>query len=121
MQRRMCFLAVGALLIASPAHADSIALDIAKASIAYAFPDKTTLDIQLTPAGTTDFAAFTEKHVGKLVDLKVEGKVVMSPKLAEPITGGRITVSGQFAPGKLEAIARKISAGAVSVNVETRD
>lgn len=121
MLKRSCFLAVAALLMANPALADSIALDIAKASIAYAFPNKTTLDIQLTPAGTSDFAAFTEKHVGKLVDLKVEGKVVMSPKLVEPITGGRITVSGQFAPGKLEAIAKKISAGAAAVNVETRD
>ena len=121
MPRRVYVLTAVALLIGNPAQADSLALDIAKASIAYGFPDKTTLDIQLTETGASDFAAFTQKHVGELVDLKVDGKVVMSPKLVEPITAGRITVSGQFAPGKLEAIARKIAAGAAAVNVETRD
>ncbi len=108
-------------LASGPAAAEILPLDVAKANITYSFPDNTMLDLELTPTGGEAFAAFTEKHVGETIDLKVDGKVVISPKLVEPITTGHISVSGKFAPGRLESIAKKISAGTATIDVETQN
>jgi preprotein translocase subunit SecD len=103
-------LAVAAALAAfahGAAAAEILPLDVEKATVTYGFPDQTALDLQLTPHGGEAFATFTERHVGKTVDLVIDGKVMMSPRLVEPITGGRIAVSGKFAPGRLEAIVAR--------------
>ena len=109
-----------ALFTSGQAVADILPLDVEKATVTYGFPDQSALDLQLTPQGGEAFAAFTERHVGKTVDLVIDGKVMISPRLVEPIIGGRIVVSGKFAPGRLEAIARRISAGSATVDVVTR-
>lgn len=106
---------------AGQAAAEILPLDVAEATVTYSFPDKSALDLQLTPEGGEAFAGFTERHVGETVDLVIDGKVMISPRLVEPITDGRIVVSGKFAPGRLEAIARRISAGSATVDVVTRD
>jgi preprotein translocase subunit SecD len=124
MENLLRLVALTALLGAATlgrAAAEILPLDVAKATVTYSFPNQSALDLQLTPAGGEAFAAFTQRHVGKTIDLVIDGKVVISPRLAEPITGGRITVSGAFAPGRLEGIARKISAGTATVDVATRD
>ncbi len=109
------------VLAAGNAFAEILPLEVEKATVTYGFPDQSALDLQLTPQGGEAFAAFTERHVGKTVDLVIDGKVMISPRLAEPIAGGRIVVSGKFAPGRLEAIARRIAAGSATVDVQTRD
>lgn len=113
--------AVLAVLAAGQAAAETLPLEVEKATVTYGFPDQSALDLQLTPLGGEAFAAFTERHVGKTVDLVIDGKVMISPRLVEPIAGGRIVVSGKFAPGRLEGIARRIAAGSATVDVVTRD
>jgi preprotein translocase subunit SecD len=115
------FAAALTVLVATQASAEVLPLDVEKATVTYGFPDQSALDLQLTPQGGEAFAGFTERHIGKTVDLVIDGKVMISPRLVEPITGGRIVVSGKFAPGRLEAIARRISAGSATVDVVTRD
>ena len=110
-----------ALFTSGRAAAEILPLDVEKATVTYSFPDQSALDLQLTPQGGEAFAGFTERHVGKTVDLVIDGKVMISPRLVEPIIGGRIVVGGKFAPGRLEAIARRISAGSATVDVVTRD
>ena len=63
------------------------------------------MQLELTPQSRDDFAAFTGRHVGETIDLSVDGEVLMSPRLMEPIAGGMIMVSGSFAQGELEKIA----------------
>src|SRR5687767_2108259 len=79
-----------ALSTSSQAVADILPLEVEKATVTYSFPDQSALDLQLTPQGGEAFAGFTERHVGKTVDLVIDGKVMISPRLVEPITGGRI-------------------------------
>ena len=110
-----------AMFAATRAAAEILPLDVEKATVTYSFPDQSALDLQLTPEGGEAFASFTERHVGETVDLVIDGKVMMSPRLVEPISGGRIVVSGKFAPGRLEAIARRIAGGSATVDVVTRD
>ena len=52
--------------------------------------------------------------------LRIDGKVVMSPRLMEPILGGVIMVSGTFEPGQLAEIGKQIIPGGAKVEVEAQ-
>ncbi|UDL90987.1 hypothetical protein LGH82_06800 [Mesorhizobium sp. PAMC28654] len=97
--------------------ADPLTLAMAKAKLVPGTVSGQSLSLELTPESKQAFAAFTTANVGKVVDLSIDGAVVMSPRLMEPITGGEIMVSGTFVPGELERIVEKISSGDVSVTV----
>ena len=79
------------------------------------------MKLDLTPDSRDAFGAFTTKHVGKVVDLKIDGKVVMSPLVREPILGGQLIVSGNFERGELVAIAKRVEAADAQVEAEARD
>lgn len=70
------------------------------------------LAVELTDESRTAFADFTTRHVGKTVELSVEGDVLMAPRIVEPILGGKLNVSGDFLPGDLERIVGRITGGA---------
>lgn len=70
------------------------------------------LALELTDDSRATFADFTTRHVGKIVELSVGGDVLMAPRIVEPILGGKLNVSGNFAAGDLERIAGRITAGA---------
>ncbi len=42
------------------------------------------------------FAEFTANNVGRTVEVRIDGKVVMRPIIREPIKGGSVQVSGGF-------------------------
>jgi len=104
------------------AAAEPLVLSVARASV---MPDKVVagqklLSLELAPASREAFAEFSREHVGDTVDLRVDGDLVASPRLVEPILGGVLVVSGMFKSGELEAIAKRIFAGDARVEVEAR-
>ncbi|TPM41716.1 hypothetical protein [Mesorhizobium sp. B2-3-4] len=109
------------LLVAETAVAEPLRLVVAKAM---AVPDpasgQTMLSLKLTPDSGKAFATFTEANVGRTVDLSIDGAVVTSPRIVEPIRGGEIMVSGAFKPGEVERIAERISAGDANVEVDVK-
>ncbi|UVK53135.1 hypothetical protein DBIPINDM_006597 [Mesorhizobium sp. AR02] len=103
------------------AMAEPLTLGIAKAAvISDPVSGRESLSLKMTLDSAKLFADFTRVNIGKVVDLSIDGAVVMSPRLMEPIIGGEIMVGGTFAPGELERIAEKISSGGVSVTVDAR-
>lgn len=122
MRRFSYFAASVALLMPIAAMAgESLELHVGHASIVADSAGQRAMQLELTSASSSDFAAFTGRHVGATIDLRVDGEVLMSPRLMDPITGGKIMVSGSFARGELEAIAKSVSAAAAKVEVEARD
>jgi preprotein translocase subunit SecD len=109
------------LLCVGVAAAAPLALAVASAKLVRdSTSGQVALSLELTPDGKQAFAAFTTANVGKIVDLSIDGAVVMSPRLMEPIVGGEIMVSGAFAPGELERIAQKIASGKATVAVDAK-
>ena len=78
------------------------------------------LSLKMTPDSAKAFADFTKANVGKVVDLSVDGAVVASPRLVEPILGGEVMLNGTFAAGELQRLAERISAGGAKVTVEVK-
>jgi preprotein translocase subunit SecD len=52
------------------------------------------LDIQLKDSSALKFKKITTKNVGKRFAFIIDNKVVMAPVIRDPITSGRMTVSG---------------------------
>jgi preprotein translocase subunit SecD len=108
------------LLLTGAAFAAPLELGVAKVSVVNDSADQKALSLELTPQSREAFGAFTAEHVGQTIDLRVDGEVVMSPRLMEPITGGKIMVSGTFEPGKLAEIGKRIIPGGAKVEVEVQ-
>ncbi len=53
------------------------------------------------------------------VDVILEGKVLTSPYIQTPITGGSLMISGNFTPEEVETMADRIQAvaGALQVRI----
>ena len=47
-----------------------------------------TVSVTFDAAGQKRFSSFTDSHVGKSFAILVDGKVMMDPMIAEPISGG---------------------------------
>lgn len=109
------------LLACGLAMAKPLTLAIAKADVVHdPAPGQVALNLKLTPGSKQAFAAFTKANVGKTIDLSIDGAVVMSPRLVEPILGGEIMVSGTFAKGELRRLAERISSGSAKVAVDVK-
>ena len=109
------------LLACGLAAAEPLTLVIAKAAVvADAASGQMVLNLKMTPDSATAFAGFTRANVGKVVDLSVDGVVVASPRLVEPILGGEVMLNGTFAAGELQRLADRISAGGAKVTVEAK-
>lgn len=109
------------LLACGFATAEPLTLAIAKAAVVSdAASGQIVLNLKMTPDSAKAFADFTKANVGKVVDLSVDGTVVASPRLVEPILGGEVMLNGTFAAGELQRLAERISAGGVKVTVEVK-
>ena len=49
-----------------------------------------SLCVRLTDKSAAEFAGWTKDHVGKRIDVKVNDKVISSPRLLSPLTGGLV-------------------------------
>ena len=52
------------------------------------------LNIQLKDSSTLKFKEITTKNVGKRFAFVIDNKVIMAPVIRDPVTSGRMTVSG---------------------------
>ncbi len=50
------------------------------------------LSVRLTDEGREKFAAMTRAMVGKKVEFRVNGMIVMAPEIVEPVNGGSFMV-----------------------------
>jgi preprotein translocase subunit SecD len=114
---------IATVLLASgmAALADPLQLSVAKASVVTdRITNQKSLSLELTPESREAFGEFTTAHVGDTIDLRIDGEVVISPRLMEPILGGLIRVSGAFEPGQLVEIGKRIIPGGARVEVEAK-
>ena len=107
------------LMAVAVAMAEPLVLGIVQVNVTPAIPEgQMALSLDLTPESRQAFAEFTTANVGKTVNLSIDETVMMAPRIVEPITGGKLLVSGMFATGEVERIAWKILDGDVKVRVD---
>jgi len=109
---------VAAILFASIAAADPLVLEVADAQPGF---DRRTNEpivaFRLTPAAARLFADFTRENVGRTVD----GRVVMSSVIREPILGGFGQISGGFGVKEAKEMAERFAAGKARLELALRE
>ena len=76
---------------------------------------------RLTERSGRMFAEFTANNVGRTIEVRIDGKVVMRPIIREPIKGGSVQVSGGFTPKEAQELADRLNSGAARVEAEVVD
>ena len=64
-------------------------------------------------AGAREFGAVTREHVGELLAIVLDGKVISAPRIREPILGGSGVISGSFTAQSANELAILLRAGAL--------
>lgn len=82
--------------------------------------DATLLDVRLDDQSSRQFAEWTTRHLGEKVDILIDGKVVMQPRLLSPIKGGSLRISSPSA-GEIDALIAKLLDGRSVLSVEGTD
>lgn len=103
----LLFAAIFAAAFLVPAAAEPLSVEVQSSSVER---DKTTNDvvvtIELTPEGRTAFENFTERNVGKQIEIRLGTMVLLKARLVEKISGGIIRATTKFS----EEEGRKVSA-----------
>jgi preprotein translocase subunit SecD len=67
-----------------------------------------SINIYLTEAGSKKLAAVTADNVNKRLGFVIAGKLRMAPLVREPITGGKLQITGTFTPKEAAEIVEMV-------------
>src|SRR5262249_28776006 len=66
------------------------------------------ITIKMTPASGKQLAEITTQNVGRKLELRIDGKTVMTPVIREPILGGSMQISGGLTLRETKDLADRI-------------
>lgn len=66
------------------------------------------IEIQLSAAGTENFARASRESIGKKIAIVAAGKLVSAPVVLSEIPGGRLSITGGFTVAEAKALVAKI-------------
>lgn len=76
------------------------------------------VDMSMTPEGARSWARLTEANQGKQIAIALDNAVFSAPRVNEPITGGRSSISGSFEIEEARDLANVLEAGALPAPIE---
>jgi preprotein translocase subunit SecD len=119
MLRHTILIALALLIGLTPALAKPLRLMVETAKvITDPLSGQDGLQIDLTPAGQQAIAEFTTEHVGKMIDVTIDGKLINSPTIQSPILGGTIMLSGPYSASDLQLMANQLTAKTSIVEID---
>jgi preprotein translocase subunit SecD len=107
-----CLLGAATIFQIAAATAEPLMFDLAKAELAY---DQRTgepiVSFRFTSASGQKFAEFSARNVGRMTEMRVDGKVLSRIVIREPILQGSGQISGHFSVQEAQDLAARLSAG----------
>jgi len=79
---------------------------------------KAEIILDFSPEGAKKFGAATARLVGQPINIVLDGKIIQSPKVDEPIMNGQARITGGFTFKQASENAALLRAGALPVNVQ---
>ena len=97
-------------------------IEIDGRNIKTARPDKNqwcghVVSLSLNDRGAEDFERVTRRNAGRQLAIVLNGRLCCAPWIREPITGGRVEISGRFTEEETEAIAAVLMHGTLPLKV----
>ncbi|MCA9360780.1 protein translocase subunit SecD [Candidatus Nomurabacteria bacterium] len=74
--------------------------------------------VTFTPEGADLFGEITKAHVGEQLGIFLDGELLSSPVINEPITGGTAVISGNFDLEEARSLYKNLSFGALPLPIE---
>jgi protein-export membrane protein SecD len=88
---------------------------IQTADITYSDVGKIVVAFTLTPDGSGEFADYTTAHQGEILGIVLDGVVISSPGINEPITGGQGIITGDFDLESATRLATQLRYGSLPI------
>lgn len=117
---RFALVSLSLLLLPSIAIAAPLRLTVERAFVGEA-AGAPVLDLRLAPESAAAFSDLTAANIGKVVELRIDGKVVFAPMVRDRIDKGEVEIAGQFSRLELLEAANRIWRGTALVEVAVRD
>lgn len=113
--RHACLAAIAVLCAAMtsiPAAAETLNVEVQSSAVER---DRNTNEvvvvIELTPAGKTAFENFTQRNVGKSIEVRLGTTVLLRARLVEKIAGGIIRATTKFSEDEGRKVAAQLTRG----------
>lgn len=76
------------------------------------------VQFELTPEGSQTFGQYTSEHVGDFLAIVLDKRVLSAPRIQQPITGGRGSITGNFTFEEANQLAVQLRYGSLPVPLE---
>ena len=76
------------------------------------------VEIVLTEASARIIADVTAKNVGRLLEVRVDGRAVVKSVIREPILAGSLRITGRFTRQETDDMTARLSSGSAKVEFE---
>lgn len=76
------------------------------------------VSLQFNEEGAKIFEELTEKNVGKILAIYLDGAPISLPLVKEKITGGQAQITGKFTPEEAKKLVERLNAGALPVPIK---
>jgi preprotein translocase subunit SecD len=114
-----CWVLAQAALLPRTLSAEPLSVQVVHAELGF---DRRTnepvISFIMSEDSASAFAEITRKNVGQPMALRVDGRVVSTPVIREPIMGGRGQISGHFTAEEGSDLAQHLSIGAARLEFE---
>lgn len=108
MRRLLNLLMLSLCLILPAAAQEKIPLSVAEAESTRDAGGMPVINVTLDEKGRQALADFTAEHVGEIVEILVNDKVVVAPRIMAPLAGSTFVISGNYSVNELDALAEVI-------------
>jgi preprotein translocase subunit SecD len=112
-------MAAASLFLVTVATAEPVTLEVRSAK---AGQDKRSgepmLSIAVTTASKQALRDLSSNNIGRKLELRVDGKTILTSIFREPILGGVMEVSGDMGADRTQALAAELSKSGIRVEIE---
>ena len=109
-----------AMLSASPAMADSLRLEVESGAITgITGKQDGRLSVSISGQSSRDLHEFTESHVGQSIDVLVDGKLMVSSIIREPIRGRQLPIMLSMTDAEWRETIARLIAGTAALELRT--
>jgi preprotein translocase subunit SecD len=105
-------------LSATTAAGDPFVLNVIAASSGTGYDGRPLVNVVLSDKARQLFGEFTKKNVGRTIETRFEGKVLMRAVLRTSIEGGQLQIGASFSEEDAKSLATRLSSGSSTIEVE---
>jgi preprotein translocase subunit SecD len=104
--------AIFSAVLSIPAAAEAINVEVQSSSVERdKQSNEVVVTIELSPEGKTAFENFTQRNVGKSIEIRLGTTVLLKARLVEKISGGIIRASTKFTDDEGKKVSAQLTRG----------